>query len=1048
MGKILLSLFFLIFINYSAEANMALGGWIESAHISGNKYQVKLFVYSNCVYGDLPSPKVEVSSVNRLNVISELFFESGNTETYVHQYDDPGVCLSKSCDTSLDYSIKLNCYIDTVDLSNTLGCSIFLIYNGPSYTSDVKNIQPGYSLYLETFFFRCNNFINNSTPKQFINHNIFLSRDYPHYSSYASFDESGEDSIAYVKSGLKNSSGNIPYSSSYTKESFIGFLGFPNFNFKYPGGLNFDLLGNLSFTPAIGLNYGPYLFSYEVIEFSQINNTAVEISRGNRVIPLIVLNKKRLNKVEPKFIKNQVNICDTVNTPYYFEFDFNPAYKPKVNVFSLVRIESIEVDTGITGNWMLKIKFDSLSRNQLKKFSNIIIQIEDTSQNSIDSCFKSYSKFSFNFPLRDIKPDYYKRYFKLDTICNNVEFAVIPYENEDVLTWKLYLDSQQINSLIQNSADTLHELLTNSGNYFLHSEVLANGCIINWDSSFNLSSSRPKLVNKEYILCNKDSSEIEFEILNPENNSNYWLNIFKDSIPVNNLIYPIDSVGFHPFKLFVKNSIGCIDSIQSYYFKSDIKFTNLSDSIILCGDSIVKVPFNGQSSQGLTYDLSSINDLELIDSHYYYKLKSNYEILPIKIREFNYCDFIDSIYFLNLGDKNIFINDLDTSFCNRDNSGFFDLESIVQNPDSITNYYINNIQQKIFSYYEDTFLIKVKHKSGCEKSINYIIDLRGSNHEKNEDTLKLCSSISGKFLANEINPVIDTFGLINKGIDYPKALKVEANNLGTGQIYFYTNYESCLLIDTIQVIPFNFNAKINVKEHQCESDGLQLLAVDSGLIGGVFYLNGLLTDHLIYSGMPVTNTLEYRIRTTDSLFCSTYFPLTVHKEPIPLLFTDKVSGSAPLNIKFNNVSINYDQFRWEISTGFSDSLNDSFSYVFNQPGLYSVKLFAKNKGCDWAVDDRPDFIKVQGFVSTEPYEDSNFSIYPNPAREIIYCKSKTFPIAEINVYDVLGKKLINVKPNNMNYELELPKLNPNQIIFIEIITPEGYSNSFKILIKN
>lgn len=83
-------------------------------------------------------------------------------------------------------------------------------------------------------------------------------------------------------------------------------------------------------------------------------------------------------------------------------------------------------------------------------------------------------------------------------------------------------------------------------------------------------------------------------------------------------------------------------------------------------------------------------------------------------------------------------------------------------------------------------------------------------------------------------------------------------------------------------------------------------------------------------------------------------------------------------------------------------------------------------------------------LDTQNFEISKFNAYPNPTKNV-WNISGNQTIESVLVYDVLGKQVMEVKPNNTNVELDASTL-PNGLYFARLTTEFG-SNSIK-LIKN
>ena len=74
-------------------------------------------------------------------------------------------------------------------------------------------------------------------------------------------------------------------------------------------------------------------------------------------------------------------------------------------------------------------------------------------------------------------------------------------------------------------------------------------------------------------------------------------------------------------------------------------------------------------------------------------------------------------------------------------------------------------------------------------------------------------------------------------------------------------------------------------------------------------------------------------------------------------------------------------------------------------------------------------------------------VYPNPTNSILNIQSKNNQtISEVNVYDLLGKKLINRKVTVSNTELDLTNYTPG-LYLLEVISADNQRSIHKIVKK-
>lgn len=84
-------------------------------------------------------------------------------------------------------------------------------------------------------------------------------------------------------------------------------------------------------------------------------------------------------------------------------------------------------------------------------------------------------------------------------------------------------------------------------------------------------------------------------------------------------------------------------------------------------------------------------------------------------------------------------------------------------------------------------------------------------------------------------------------------------------------------------------------------------------------------------------------------------------------------------------------------------------------------------------------------LGTEDFAIEGLNVFPNPSNNVWNIKTKDQIIKTVQVFDVLGKQVMNVKPNNSHVELDASTL-PKGLYFAKLTTEIG-SDSIK-LIKN
>ena len=91
-----------------------------------------------------------------------------------------------------------------------------------------------------------------------------------------------------------------------------------------------------------------------------------------------------------------------------------------------------------------------------------------------------------------------------------------------------------------------------------------------------------------------------------------------------------------------------------------------------------------------------------------------------------------------------------------------------------------------------------------------------------------------------------------------------------------------------------------------------------------------------------------------------------------------------------------------------------------------------------------DSIKVEGTLGVGDNEISDFEYYYNPFNDLLTVNSSE-NLTKIQVYNVLGQKIIDDKINNYNYQINLGTLSTS-IYFIRVESENGL-NTFKLRVR-
>ena len=120
-----------------------------------------------------------------------------------------------------------------------------------------------------------------------------------------------------------------------------------------------------------------------------------------------------------------------------------------------------------------------------------------------------------------------------------------------------------------------------------------------------------------------------------------------------------------------------------------------------------------------------------------------------------------------------------------------------------------------------------------------------------------------------------------------------------------------------------------------------------------------------------------KLGSKDSVVKTSYI---VAESPVDARFTaDLTTGTAPFTVHFTDTSSGEPvSWKWDFDNdGSIDSTSQNPSFIYNNPGTYSVKLVASKPGSSDTIT-QVNYITVNTPAAVSDYSENNLSVYPNP----------------------------------------------------------------------
>ncbi|MBX7093385.1 MAG: T9SS type A sorting domain-containing protein [Flavobacteriales bacterium] len=237
----------------------------------------------------------------------------------------------------------------------------------------------------------------------------------------------------------------------------------------------------------------------------------------------------------------------------------------------------------------------------------------------------------------------------------------------------------------------------------------------------------------------------------------------------------------------------------------------------------------------------------------------------------------------------------------------------------------------------------------------------------------------------------------------------------------------------------------------CSSDSLQLFNTSTLANGFYWSLPGLSpsSSTSTHPNVMVPSTGNYTI-TLIALGAGGNDTLT---QNVNITLVDPVTASFSVNattlylpnafLALQNTSNNATSYYWDFGDSTFSSDSDPW-HEFTQSGIYDVWLYASNGVCP----DDSSLISITVLDATQVEENSNqiqFSIYPNPATELVTIRNNNAVKFDVELYSIEGKLVIgknNITEKNYVIQEQLAKG-----IYLLNIKTEHSSQQFKLIIE-
>ncbi|MBO6879240.1 T9SS type A sorting domain-containing protein [Winogradskyella sp.] len=127
------------------------------------------------------------------------------------------------------------------------------------------------------------------------------------------------------------------------------------------------------------------------------------------------------------------------------------------------------------------------------------------------------------------------------------------------------------------------------------------------------------------------------------------------------------------------------------------------------------------------------------------------------------------------------------------------------------------------------------------------------------------------------------------------------------------------------------------------------------------------------------------------------------------------------------------------ATSYTSGENIQYGFQFIGPNINSTSQF------DTEYNNLGNIVVQPAVLSTEEFELSDVSVYPNPTTSDWTIKSNSQTINSIEIFDLLGKQVMELEPNKTDVKIDASELNVG--VYLAKIYSENGTKTIK-LVKN
>jgi len=270
----------LVILSFQTKASHVMGSDLTYRNIDTGVFEIRLVIYRDCRGITVQKDTLFAVTSNKIIDMGFPTLVSRTIVTGQHATCTPIPCSTKG------YGVEEWVYLDTVDLSNESNCEWTINWSQCCRNGAITTGASAEVFYNQMSFNKC---YFNSSPVYSESPVVYVLEGEDIILSLGVMDTvDGFDSLSFQlvnpQIDIKTS---VTFSPSFSAQSPLRYLGFPNPNTAYPGGFRVSpLTGDLLFRPTVANEVA--IMAMEVEEWKNIGGTMILMGKTRRDIQIIV----------------------------------------------------------------------------------------------------------------------------------------------------------------------------------------------------------------------------------------------------------------------------------------------------------------------------------------------------------------------------------------------------------------------------------------------------------------------------------------------------------------------------------------------------------------------------------------------------------------------------------------------------------------------------------------------------------------------------------------------------------------------------------------